>query len=243
VRGSEFRLQAVGRQNGIAACALAELLRLCDNSAVMFSLQSLFGQGDRFHGLLEASAQEAQESVRLLIGLLRGSSVTRSLDELVLTRRKEKRIAEEISTGLVQTFVTGLEREDIESLSRALYKIPKSVEKFAERFNTAASLLQGVDFICQAEMLSRATVEVSALVKQLRELRQLEKVKELNDRLQYVEGEADKLMVALLRDLYSGRHDPLKVLVVKDLYELMEKAIDRCRDAGNIALQIALKNS
>jgi hypothetical protein len=47
----------------------------------------------------------------------------------------------------------------------------------------------------------------------------------------------------LLRDLYSGKHDALRVVILKDLYELMEKVIDRCRDAGNVVLQIALKNS
>jgi hypothetical protein len=71
----------------------------------------------------------------------------------------------------------------------------------------------------------------------------LERIKELNDRLQFVEGEADKLMVELLRDLYSGKQDALRVVILKDLYELMEKVIDRCRDAGNVVLQIALKNS
>jgi uncharacterized protein Yka (UPF0111/DUF47 family) len=71
----------------------------------------------------------------------------------------------------------------------------------------------------------------------------MEKIKELNDRLQYIEGEADKLMLVLLRDLYSGRHEPLKVIILKDLYELMEKVIDRCRDAGNVVVQVVLKNS
>jgi hypothetical protein len=35
----------------------------------------------------------------------------------------------------------------------------------------------------------------------------------------------------------------VQVVVIKDLYELMEKVIDRCRDAGNVILQIVLKNS
>jgi uncharacterized protein Yka (UPF0111/DUF47 family) len=35
----------------------------------------------------------------------------------------------------------------------------------------------------------------------------------------------------------------VQVVVIKDLYELMEKVVDRCRDAGNIVLQIVLKNS
>lgn len=186
---------------------------------------------------------EAHESVGLLVKFLRSPREVKDLDDLVLARRKEKKIAEQISEELVNTFITGLEREDIEALSHALYKIPKSAEKFAERFNLATGLLQGMHFTRQAEMMEKATEIVVAMVKQLRDLKDLEKVKELNDRLQYVEGEADKLMIDLLGELYSGRHDALKVVVLKDLYELMEKVIDRCRDAGNVVVQVVLKNS
>jgi len=84
---------------------------------------------------------------------------------------------------------------------------------------------------------------VLAMVRQLRRIQELEKIKELNDRLQYIEGEADKLMLDLLRDLYSGRHDSLEVIVLKDLYELLERIIDRCRDAGNVINHIVLKHS
>jgi len=209
----------------------------------MFSLQALFGKGDRFFQLLEASAEEAQGSVGYLIQLLKSPTERKNLDDLVLTRRKEKKIALQISEELVKSFVTGLEREDIEELSHALYKIPKSVEKFAERYSLTAQALQGVSFGRQAEMMETATETVVAMVKQLRDVKLLEKIKELNDRLQFVEGEADKLMVELMRDLYSGKHEALRVVVLKDLYELMEKVIDRCRDAGNVVLQIALKNS
>ncbi len=50
-------------------------------------------------------------------------------------------------------------------------------------------------------------------------------------------------MLDLLRDLYSGRHESLKVIVLKDLYELLERIIDRCRDAGNVINHIVLKHS
>ena len=91
--------------------------------------------------------------------------------------------------------------------------------------------------------MEQATDAVQAMVAQLRQIQELEKIKELNDRLQYLEGEADKFMLDLLRDLYSGKHDPLKVIVLKDLYELLERVIDRCRDSGNVIQHIVLKNS
>jgi uncharacterized protein Yka (UPF0111/DUF47 family) len=209
----------------------------------MFSLQQLFGKGDKFHALLEAAAQEAHESVRLTIEIIKSPRDTTKLDDLVLARRKEKKISEQISAELVKTFVTGLEREDIESLARGLYKIPKTAEKIAERFMIAASHLGGLDFSRQADLMGNATAEVHAMVKQLRHMDDIEKIKEMNDRLQYIEGEADKLMNDLLRDLYNGNYDAIRAIVIRDLYELIEKLVDRCRDVGNVVMQIVLKNS
>lgn len=209
----------------------------------MFSLQQLFGKGDRFFELLEASAEEALTSVQLLIRLLNTSPKPTTLDDFVFSRRKDKRITEQISEELVKTFVTGLEREDIETLSNALYKIPKTVEKFAERYELSLAIVSSTDFTKQADLMGKAAEAVVAMVRQLRDLQHLERCKELNDRLQYVEGEADKLMLVLLKDLYSGKHDPLRVIIVRDLYELIEKVVDRCRDAGNVVSHIVLKNS
>ena len=209
----------------------------------MFSLQQLFGKGDKFYELLEAAARESHESVRLTIELMKSPRDTKKLDDLVLARRKEKKISEEISEELVKTFVTGLEREDIEALARGLYKIPKTAEKLAERFILASPHLAGVEFTRQAEMMIKATDVVLAMMQQLHKLQDLEKIKELNDRLQYIEGEADKLMMELLRDLYSGKFDALRAIVLRDLYELIEKVVDRCRDVGNVVMQIVLKNS
>ena len=209
----------------------------------MFSLQQFFGKGDKFQGLLEMAAQEANESARLLIQLIKSPGNSQNFDDLVLARRKEKKIAEQISEELVKTFVTGLDREDIEELSLALRKIPKTTEKFAERWLLAAEHLNGVDFSKQSEMMERATGVVLEMVRQLREMADLEKVKAMNDKLQYIEGEADKLMLDLLKDLYSGKYDALRAIVIRDLYELMEKVIDRCRNAGSVVMHIVLKNS
>ena len=55
--------------------------------------------------------------------------------------------------------------------------------------------------------------------------------------------EADEVILAMLKELFSGRHDAIKVMALKDLYELLEKVIDRCRDTGNVITHIVLKNS
>ncbi len=209
----------------------------------MFSLQKLLGKDDQFFALLEASAEEGRSSVQALKRVLTNPSVTPTLDEFVASRRKDKAITTEISELLCRTFVTTLEREDIEALSTVLYKIPKTAEKFAERYIMTAPQTRDVDFSRQVAMLEQATDVVAAMVKSLRKAPSVVKLAELNGRLQQIEGDADKLMLELLRTLYGTEQNALKAVILKDLYELLEKIVDRARDAGNVIYHVILKYS
>jgi uncharacterized protein Yka (UPF0111/DUF47 family) len=209
----------------------------------MFSLQRLFSRSDRFYDLLEAVAEEARQAVAALIELLKSPRDGQNLEEFIVRRRHTKHISEELTALVCSTFVTPLEREDIESLASALYKIPKTVEKFGERLLLSPSRLHAELFSQQSLLLEQATDTVCQMVRQLRRRPHLDKIKAENDRLHQYEGEADKLILELLRELYSGKYEALQAIVLRDLYELLEKVIDRCRDAGNIIFQIMLKNS
>jgi uncharacterized protein Yka (UPF0111/DUF47 family) len=209
----------------------------------MFSLQKLLGKEDKFFDLLEASAGEALKSAEALTKFLQNPAQSKTLDDFIISRRAEKRIADQISEALCTTFVTALEREDIEALSLALYKIPKTVEKIAERILIAPQLLSAINLGRQASSLERATKTVLQMIQALRAGQHLERIRRHNDELQVIEGEADKLITELLRDLYNGDPPAVKVVYLKDLFELLEKAVDRCRDAGNVINHIVLKNS
>src|SRR5450756_822520 len=91
------------------------------------------------------------------------------------------------SLQLCKTFVTPLEREDIEALSSALYKIPKTVEKFGERLLLCQQNLQGEDFSKQTKILENCTLTLVGMVKSLRRKPDLETINEQNDRLQYLD--------------------------------------------------------
>lgn len=209
----------------------------------MISLQKIFGKTDVFYDLLEASAEEARTSVQALAKLINQPPADRSMEALILSRQKDKKITQQIDEALCRTFVTDLEREDVEALSNALYKIPKIVEKIAERMLIAPDRLKGVDFSTHLKMMQEATDTVVTIVQELRRKLHLERVKDLSAKLNFIEGEADKLMVEMLRDLYSGKHECVTVIFLKDTYDLMEKVYDRCRDAGNVVSHIVLKYS
>ena len=208
----------------------------------MFSLQTIFGSGQQFFSLLDESAAAAHESAKALHTMMKATDRQPALDAFKLARTRERAASDKIGKALVDSFITPIEREDIEALGSALYKIPKQIEKFADRYALAVQHLGHIDFAPRAAMLEKAAGVVVEMVKELRLMR-LEEMSKLNERLRVLEAEADRLILELHREIYSGRLDAGEMFLLKEFFEILEKAIDRCREAGVVAYQIVLKNS
>ena len=213
----------------------------------MTAWKKILGKDEKFFDLLEASANEANLSTsRLKDFLERLQNVVSidSLDQLAFSRRKHKELTIEITRELCRTFVTPLEREDIEALSNSLSKIPKTVQKIGERLLICPRSIPKNDSLRrQVGLLDVASEVLEKMVKQLRSGPSIDQIGEMNSELQRIEGEADKLVTKMLTDLYHGDSDAKSIIIFKDVFELLERAIDRCRDAGNTVFQIVLKNS
>jgi uncharacterized protein Yka (UPF0111/DUF47 family) len=206
---------------------------------------NLFKRDTTFFDLLEASAEEARNCSSLLRDVLPhlGGDASAQLEAIRQSRRKHKKLTQELTEKLCRTFMTPIDREDIESLSSALHKVPKTVEKIAERMVLCPVKFTSDIVSKQVSLLEHATVEVVTMVGGLRARKKVDAVQETQEKLQHIEGDGDKMLVDLLRQLYNGKVEPMEVIILKDLYELLEKAIDRCRDAGNIVFQVVLKYS
>ncbi len=211
-------------------------------SVRMFSLQKLLGQEERIFGLLESSAQVARNSVQALVAYNQSPEKILPVDEFVRLRLVDKQITQQVDQAIYETFLTPLDREDIARLSAVLYKIPKMVDKFAARLSLSPPGVRRTDFSMQIGLLERAVDIVTQLIRYLRK-EDLAWIEQLNFQLQQLESSADRQMIELYRDMFSGYRDAIEIIALKDLYEQLEKVIDRCRDAGNVVAQIALKNS
>lgn len=209
----------------------------------MISFQRLLGREEEFWELLEASAREGVNSVAALKRTLANRDTACVLDEFAVARRKDKKITEEISEKLLTTFVTPMEREDLESLAQCLYKIPKTVEKFAERYLIVADRMRDVDFGRQVALMEQAVALVFQMTQTLRAGTHLAGIKPLQTRLQHIEVEADNELLHLLQPCFAPGFPALKGVILKDLFDLNEKVVDRCRDAGSVISHVILKNS
>ena len=169
----------------------------------MFSLQKIFGSGDRSFDLLTASAEEGLRSVEALTRVLNDQPGLVKLDDFVESRRKNKGITRQIRELLAEDSGTAIERAEIEALAIILYKVPKTIEKFAERYSISRAGFPEVKFHLQVQMLDEAMRIVLAMFRGLKK-NDLPTVTSQNARLQQIEGDADKLMLEQFRILYGG---------------------------------------
>ncbi len=209
-------------------------------------LINFFGRDMRFFDLLESSAAEAREGASCLAKLLTalGNNPTETLlGDLAQSRRKHKRITAEISEALTKVFMTPLDREDIEALSGSLYRISKTIEKAGERLTICPPGAKLGGLMKEVSAIEHAVTVVQTLVGTLRKGANMDNIKDAYERVQALEGDADKILLEHLRELFRSETDARMIVFWKDLYDLFEKATDFCRDAGNDIFHIVLKNS
>ena len=91
--------------------------------------------------------------------------------------------------------------------------------------------------------IEHACTVVQTLVGTLRKGANMDNIKDSYERVQALEGDADKILLEHLRELFRDETDARMIVFWKDLYDLFEKTTDHCRDAGNDIFHIVLKNS
>ncbi len=209
----------------------------------MFSILSFFSKDDEFIRLLEGSAAQTNSMALSLKQMIQRPDSIESVRYFRKAEFGDMQLTEKIRELLVSTFITAIEREDIESLSNSLLKIAKTINKFGERFKAAQHLTDKSYFLQQLEYLTDATLVLIELIACLKKITDLKNAKLLKDRLDQCEYEADKLLDESIERLYKSETDAIRLFVTKDLLSHLESAIDRCRNAGDVVYQIILKNS
>jgi len=159
--------------------------------------------------------------------------------DLLEASAEEAKMSAELLAKILKDENSGA--SNIQALSLALYKIPKTVEKLVERLTICPARVPRESMQRQIVLLVEAVDAVDFMVKQLRKGSQVDRIQDAQTRLQFAEGEADKVMLALVKDLYNGPYDAKEVVILMELYDLVESAVDRARDAGQVVFQIMLK--
>ena len=204
-----------------------------------------FPREEKFYTLLSRQAEFARISTDNLTSLFLSTDSEKdaAFNRIKAAKSGAKATSLEITKELCHTFVTPFDREDIQDIADNLYRIPKTIEKIAERVllhNIPAN--QG-DFDRQVKLIAGEaevmTELISALISKNANKTVIEKAEKLNE----LEQTGDEIRNDLLKSLYSTERDIRDLLIRRDIYDMLEKVVDRFRDVASVALQIVLKHS
>jgi len=141
---------------------------------------------------------------------------------------------------LNQTFITPIDREDIYALAKALDDVIDLIDAVANH-----ALLYRVARVTdaarkQADVIVRATAQIMQAVTRVRTH---DAMQQYFIEIHTLENEGDTLFREAVAQLFQDHEDPLEVIKWKDLYETLEKGIDKCEDVANVLESIVLKNA
>jgi len=160
--------------------------------------------------------------------------------EILKAEQEGDRITHEIVKRLNSTFVTPIDREDIYGLATQMDDIVDFTEE-------AADLLGLYKIEAPMEQAQALTKVLVAACEQLAEgLEHLPDFKDLDKywiEVHRLENEGDRISRDAVASLFSNGIDPMVVIRWKDVFAVLENAIDATETAAQILEGIVIKNS
>jgi predicted phosphate transport protein (TIGR00153 family) len=149
-------------------------------------------------------------------------------------------ITHNILTKLNQTFITPFDREDIHELCSRLDDVIDLIDAAASRF-----VLYRVDVVRSGtvdlvKVLLSATAETAAAVHALSTP---EKALKHCIEINRYENESDRLCRTLIAQLFDEEKDPVQIIKWKEIFEVIETAVDKCEDVANVIEGVILKSA
>jgi uncharacterized protein Yka (UPF0111/DUF47 family) len=144
---------------------------------------------------------------------------------------------------LNSTFVTPLEPEDIHTLVSRLDDIADHIDTTASRLVIYAVKKPTDEAKLLAQVLTRACIEVQKSVAGLRNLRDPQLLQRLSVEINRLENESDDILRLALKRLFEQTNDVLEVIKLKEIYEKLESAVDRCEDVANVIQSVVLRHT
>ena len=154
---------------------------------------------------------------------------------------KGDQITHRLFTILDKTFVTPLDPEDISKLTSAIDEVLDATEGVANRFVLFSIEAPTPYMIELSKILLSASQEVQLLITRIRTLKSASNLIDHSKNIVNYEHKADTIYRTAIAELFKTNNNPIEIIKLKEVYETLEGALDRCADVADVVEDIALK--
>lgn len=195
-----------------------------------------------FFSYFEESTKVCQDIAKLYCNIIHDGYSEESFIEAKRLKHKSNDIAKQTLTKLNTTFITPIDREDIQLIASLLNKITKKIVKACVNLRVYRLDLHTDNMKNQSNTLVRATEELNYIVSHLKKISEIKEVTESNNKMREIESHGDEILHFAMDELFSGKYDALTVIKLRDIYKNIENALDICFSVSDTILNIVLKH-
>jgi uncharacterized protein len=199
-----------------------------------------------FFLLFQKATANATETSRVLVELVNTSSPEKRKELFREIERLEHvgdNITHETFSELSANFITPFDREDIHSLVSAIDDIVDYIHGAAKRMELYKVEHMTPAIIKLSELILKGSEELETAISELRNLRNITKIKEATVRINSIENHADDIFDMAIAKLFEEEKNAVEVIKMKDVLSMLETATDKCEDAANVINTILIKNA
>lgn len=212
-----------------------------------FSFLKLFQPKDKiFHNLFEQTADISVKISELFLSAMKESGEKR-FEMLAQTGHLEHQaddLAHNLYVELSKNFITPFDREDIHELAAAMDDVVDYIDEVGNKMKNYDFTEFNEHVLKIAELNNDSVKELRNAIFGLRDMKNLHKVTDSCLKVHGYESKVDLLYNQAMGELVRNNKDnPVKIIVMKDLYEELELASDKCQDASNVIESIVIKYS
>jgi predicted phosphate transport protein (TIGR00153 family) len=204
-------------------------------------LQRFLPREDDYFVLFAKQAENIHKGANALCDLLsRYTAVYEQVQNIKAIEHAGDEIAHTIIMKMNQTFITPMDREDIHELCSTLDDVIDLIDAAASRFVLYRILTVRPGTADLAKILLAACAEVTALIHAIESRDEaLKHCIEINR----FENDSDRLCRTLIAQLFDEEKDPVQIIKWKEIFEVIETAVDKCEDVANVVEGVVLKSA
>ncbi len=187
---------------------------------------------------LSKKAVEASDELVKLFSNIENSEEHQT--KIKIIEREADVLTRSVFAELNKTFITPLDREDIQRIASKTDDVIDFIEGISGRMGSYKITFAPPFMLEIAKELSKATKEVEFMISKLGNMK---KNKDLINHCRTtsdIEHKIDDLYREALGKLFET-NDPVNIIKLKDIYEAIETASDRCVDVADVVEDIVLK--
>jgi predicted phosphate transport protein (TIGR00153 family) len=189
---------------------------------------------------LDDLAKKAVEISEALVVMLSDLKNAECHKEIHTLETQADSLVRDIFSELNSTFITPLDREDMQRVASKIDDTIDHIDGISARLHSYKITTTPPYSLEIANELVKSTKEVELMTSKLRNIKNPSSMIEHCRNTSAIEHKVDDLYSLAISKLFEG-NDAIEIIKLKDIYESLETASDRCVDVADVVEDIVLK--